>query len=131
MIIADSSAWVDYVRATGSREHLALRDRISAGGDGLAATEPVLMEVLAGARDAAAEVLLRRLITSFGWIRLEPLTDFEGAARIYRACRARGVTPRGQIDCLIANVALRTGAEVLTGDRDFARIATVVPLRLA
>jgi Arc/MetJ family transcription regulator len=40
------------------------------------------------------------------------------------------VTPRGLVDCLIAAVALRTGAAVLAADEDLRVIATVVPMSL-
>ena len=89
------------------------------------------MEVLAGVRDERDYARLRRLLTSFRWIPIDPAGDFEGAAKIYRACRAAGVTPRGLTDCLIAAIAIRTGSQVLAADRDFADIARVVPLRLA
>ena len=49
MILADTSAWVEYDRATGSTVDLRLRDLIAADGP-IAVTEPVIMEVLAGAR---------------------------------------------------------------------------------
>lgn len=87
------------------------------------------MEVLAGARDSKRAHELRRLLTSFEWIPAESVADFEGASTIYRSCRAAGVTPRGLIDCMIVNIAIRSGAELLAADRDFEKIATVVPLR--
>src|SRR5205807_2377555 len=40
----------------------------------------------------------------------ERVADFEGAALIYRRCRAAGVTPRGLLDCMIA--AVQTGAQL-------------------
>lgn len=101
MILADTSAWVEYDRATGSDLDTMLTDLISAGGRGLAVTEPVLMEVLAGARDERRQRDLRQLLTSFSWIPADLAADFEGAARIYRSCRAAGVTPRGLVDCMI------------------------------
>jgi hypothetical protein len=131
VILADTSAWIEYDRATGSPTHERLRDLIVGGGTELATTDPVLMEVLAGASDEARAADLRRLLTSFRWFASEPVADFDGAARIHRACRSAGITPRGLIDCMIVNVALRTGSELLASDRDFAQVATVVPLRLA
>jgi hypothetical protein len=71
------------------------------------------------------------LLTGFGWLSIDPVADFEGAARIYRACRTTGITPRGLIDCMIASVAIRTGSSLLATDRDYADMATVVPLQLA
>ena len=48
MILVDTSAWVEYLRATGSPVHLRLR-RLIADEDDLATTEVVIMELLAGA----------------------------------------------------------------------------------
>lgn len=129
MILVDTSAWVEYDRATGSTAEARLTRLIAAEGP-VAVTEPVVMEVLAGARNDAREKDLRRLLTRFALLRFDPVADFDGAVRIYRTCRGRGVTPRGLMDCLIANVAMRTGASLLAYDRDLAVIATVVDLEL-
>jgi predicted nucleic acid-binding protein len=59
------------------------------------------------------------------------VADFEGAARVYRSCRAAGVTPRGLLDCMIVSIALRTRSSLLCLDRAFEQIANVVPLTLA
>ena len=130
MIIADTSAWVEYDRGTGSPTHLALRSLVGMERPELAVTEPVLMEVLAGARSEERSARLERLLRSFEWIPADPVADFSGAAKLYRACRRAGVTPRSLVDCMIANIALRTGSQILAADRDFADIATVAPLRL-
>lgn len=134
MILVDSSAWVEFDRGTGSPVDHRLAALIAGGGaetsNAVGVTEPVLMEVLAGARDARRHDDLRRLLTSFVWLPADAVTDFEAAARIYRSCRAAGITPRGLIDCMIAAIALRSGARLLAADRDFEQIATVVPLQL-
>lgn len=131
MILVDTSAWVEYDRATESTSDRRLTELIRAGAAEVAVTEPVLMEVLAGARDDRRHQELRRLLTSFRWLPLDPVADFEGAAKIYRRCRAAGVTPRGLVDCMIVNVALRTGSQLLAADRDFVAMSEVVPLDLA
>ncbi len=130
MILVDSSAWVEFDRATGSAVDRQLTELISQG-ESIAVTEPILMEVLAGARDEQRSDDLRRLLTSFGWVAADPIADFEGAARVYRRCRAAGVTPRGLIDCMIASIAMRARAQLLALDGDFAQISRVVPLQLA
>lgn len=130
MILVDTSAWVEFDRATGSDVDRHLTELIAAGGVELAVCEPVLMEVLAGARDEQGAADLRRLLTSFGWLGLDAVADFEGAARIYRQCRRRGITPLGLLDCLIVAVALRTDASMLAADRDLELMAQVVPIRL-
>ncbi len=129
MILADTSAWVEYDRGSGSAVDARLLGLIEDDGP-LVVTEPVVMEVLAGATSDVREQDLRRLMARFGLARFEAPTDFEGALRIYRRCRRAGVTPRGMVDCMIAAVALRTGAAVLSFDLDLARLAGVIELEL-
>ncbi|MEA1902956.1 MAG: PIN domain nuclease [Actinomycetota bacterium] len=129
MVLIDSSTWIEYDRATESAADLRLTSFIERGVP-ITSTEPVLMEVLAGARDTDDEQRLRRMLMSCDWLPFLPSSDFEGAASIYQACRWNGVTPRGLVDCLIAAVAIRSGAAILAHDRDFERIASVVPLHL-
>lgn len=129
MILADTSAWVEYERATGSAVHLRMRELIAVEGP-LATTEPVVMEVLAGARSDARERDLHALLLRYELRAVKPSADFVAAARIYRRCRARGVTPRGLIDCLIAAIALRAGDDLLAQDVDLRRVAEVVGLRM-
>jgi hypothetical protein len=125
MILVDTSAWVEYDRATGSRVDQRLAEMIDADGP-LAVTEPVMMEVLAGARNDDRESDLRRLLSRFDLLRFDAAADFDGAVRIYRRCRAAGVTPRGMVDCMIAAVAWRRGASVLSSDMDMGRMAAVI-----
>jgi predicted nucleic acid-binding protein len=129
VILADTSAWVEYDRATGSPAELRLTELIKTGGP-VAVTEPVLMEVLAGARDEQREADLRRLLLRFQLLSFEAVTDFDGAVKIYRRCRSAGVTPRGMLDCMIAAVAWREGAALLAQDADLDRVAQVVGLQL-
>jgi predicted nucleic acid-binding protein len=129
VILADTSAWVEYDRATGSAVERRLAELIANGGP-LAVTEPVVMEVLAGARDDRRERDLRRLLSRFDLLRFDPAADFHAAARIYRRCRAAGVTPRGTVDCMIAAVAWRCGATLLARDSDLHRVADVIGIGL-
>ena len=130
MILVDTSAWVEFDRATGSPTDQRVTSLIERGGGDLAVTEPVLMEVLARVRSEQERRTTHQLLRSFRWLPTDPVADYEGAAALYRRCRERGVTPRGLLDCLVATVAMRTGASVLAVDGDFDRMATVVPLRL-
>jgi hypothetical protein len=129
VILVDTSAWVEYDRATGSPADERLTALVGEEGP-VAVTEPVVMEILAGARDEERERDLRRMLARFALLRFDPVVDLDGAVRVYRTCRAAGVTPRGLIDCMIATVAMRNGAEVLAHDRDLALIAEVMDLRL-
>jgi predicted nucleic acid-binding protein len=130
VILADSSAWVEYLRATGSPVHLRLRQLI-ADDDDLVTNEVVMMELLAGETTPDGVARLRRLLDRFDVLPIEGLADFEAAAELYRRCRAAGETVRKLTDCLIAAIALRHGATLLHRDRDFDVIARHAPLMVA
>jgi predicted nucleic acid-binding protein len=125
MILADTSAWVEYDRATESNVDQRLAELIGSEGP-LAVTESVMMEVLAGARTDEREDDLRRLLLRFRLLQFDSAADFDGAVRIYRRCRQVGVTPRGLIDCMIASIAHRLGATLLAHDADMSRVAQVI-----
>jgi len=127
MILIDTSVWVDLLRGNGRGPELAamLRSRVP-----LAATEPILMELLAGARNETEYASVRCLGTSVGWIPIDPATDFDSSAQIYAQCRRNGITPRGLTDTLIVAIALRTECSLMTSNRDFTAMGTLVPLEL-
>jgi predicted nucleic acid-binding protein len=127
VILVDTSAWIEYLRGTGSaaddRLSRALRD-----GEELATTGIVLLELLAGARDERHAARLRRLLAGCRFLRLEEPSDQEAAAGLYRLCRSQGTTVRRLVDCLIAAVAIRTQTPLLHQDADFEAIARHAPL---
>ena len=125
MILADTSAWVEFDRATGSAVDRRMTELVLSDGP-LAVTEPVLMEVLAGARDDRRADDLRRLLLRCHLLAIDPAADFDAAARVYRRCRRVGVTPRGLVDCLVVAVAWRHGATVIAQDADVDRICDVL-----
>jgi predicted nucleic acid-binding protein len=125
VILADTSAWVEFDRATGSPADNRIAELIANDGP-LMVTQPVVMEILAGARTEARETVLRRLLMRPGLLHFDAAVDCDAAARIYRRCRRSGVTPRGMIDCMIAAVAWRHGASLLSHDVDLDRVAQVV-----
>jgi predicted nucleic acid-binding protein len=129
VILVDSSAWVEFLRASGSRAHLRLRAALENGVD-LASTDVIVMEILAGARDDPDRDRLRRLLYGLEFLPVEGPADYEHAAELYRLCRSGGETPRKLTDCLIAAVAIRNDAELLCEDADFLAIARHSPLRL-
>lgn len=131
MILVDTSVWVEFLRATGSRAHLRLRELLQSD-DALATTELVVMEVLAGARDQAhLERLRRTVLGRCEMLAGHGLADYEEAAAIYRHCRGQGAAVRRLADCLIAAVAIRADVPLLHADGDFEQIARHCPLRTA
>lgn len=129
LVLVDSSAWVEFDRDSPSAVNERLRHLIATTDD-VAVTDPVVMEVTAGARDDERESDLRRLLDRFQLLRFDAPVDFTAATRIYRRCRNQGVTPRGLVDCMIAAVAWRNAATLLCKDADLVRIAHVIGIEL-
>jgi predicted nucleic acid-binding protein len=126
LILADTSAWVEYLRGTESAANARLHDLIASRS--AATTDVVMMEVLAGARDDLHRRRLRALLGQCVYLRTSAPDDYEQAAAVSVACRRSGFTVRGLTDCLLAAVALREQATILHVDRDFDAIARCTPL---
>ncbi len=124
MIIIDTSAWIEFLRDTGSKVCNTVDDLLGAN---LAICDAISMEVLAGARNEQHLAQLRGLLAR---ATLVPILaeDYDQAAALYRTCRRNGETVRKLIDCLIAAVAIRSNAPVLHADADFATLARHTPL---
>ncbi len=126
MILIDTSAWVEFLRDTGS----PVCNRVDALlGDDIASCEAIRMELLAGARNQQHLIQLRRLLARTSLIAIVP-GDYDQAAALYRRCRISGATPRKLIDCLIAAVAIRAEVPVLHRDSDFDVLAQNTPLEI-
>lgn len=119
MILVDSSAWIEFLRDTGSPVCRAV-DQLLA--DDIAICDAVAMEILAGARDEHHLVQLRGLLGRASVVPTTP-ADYEAAAALYRTCRVRGETVRKLVDCLIGAVAIRASAAILHADTDFTVFA--------
>jgi predicted nucleic acid-binding protein len=129
VILVDTSAWVEFDRATASSVDARLTELI-ATTDQVAVSEPVIMEVLAGARDDRRATDLRRLMDRFALLRFDASIDVDAATNIYRTCRRSGVTPRGMVDCMVAAVALRHRASLLAADSDLDLVAQVMGITM-
>jgi predicted nucleic acid-binding protein len=99
-----------------------MRSALDSGAE-LVVTEPVVMELLAGARTERELRATRARLLAFPILRVDDLSTYERAAAVWRICRAAGHTLRDTMDCLIAAVAIREGASLLHADRDFDVIA--------
>ena len=119
MILIDTSAWIEFLRDTGSTACTRVGETLS---QEFVVCDVVRMEVLAGARDEFHLSRLRRLLARGEYIPTQP-SDYEDAAALYRRCRLKGETVRKLVDCLIGAVAIRSGVSVLHQDADFDVLA--------
>lgn len=126
MILVDTSAWIEFLRDTGSPVCQRVDDLLATE---IATCDVVRMEVLAGARDEQHLQQLRRLLARASTLPTEPV-DYDAAAALYRTCRQRGHTVRKLIDCLIAAVAIRGNVPILHRDADFDILAQHTTLQI-
>ena len=129
MILVDTSVWIDYFNTYPSDEAAYLTLCIAEVRD-LVVPGLILTEILLGARSEIEAARFSQVMSAFDLAPELERADYEEAAGLYRACRARGKTPISTVDCLIARLCVKHGYELLARDRDFAAIAQVSPLRL-
>jgi len=115
VILVDTSAWVEFLRDTGSAVCARVDDLLASD---ITTCDPIRMEVLAGARDEGHLGDLRGLLARAIVLGTEPV-DYEQAAAIYRRCRRHGEVVRSPINCLIAAIATRNGVPIVHLDTDF------------
>lgn len=128
MIVVDSGTWADFFNGARTphveRLDAALRDE-----EDLAVLPIIITEVLQGFRAEKSFRQAHRVLVALPVI--EPSVDCHvRAARLFRSLRKSGITVRGAIDCIVAQTCLDLGAELLSPDLDFRRIARHTSLRL-
>ena len=126
MILVDTSAWIEFLRDTGTPACLRVEELLGAD---VATCDAIRMELLAGARSERHRRDLGRLIARAALVPMQP-GDFDQAAALYRQCRRRGDTVRVLMDCLIGVLAIRADLPVLHCDADFDALARHTPLRV-
>jgi predicted nucleic acid-binding protein len=123
MTLIDTSAWIDFFRGTPAA--VARVDPLLESG-GAAITGAVYAEVLSGARTRELFRHLGDQLLGLTWI-----DDAPGAWAAIADARfalARTGTQAAVVDLLVAVNARAAGASLLTRDRDFARIRSVIQL---
>jgi len=116
MVIVDSSVWIDYLADRKTTQTIWLGQ---ATEDAVGLTDLAMTEVLQGIRGDAAFESVRRQLLALEVIPAGGIDLAVASARNYRALRAKGVTVRKTIDCLIATFCILEGHVLLHSDRDF------------
>jgi len=130
VILVDTSAWIEYLRGTGSAANVRVR-ALLLSDQAVATTEAVVMELLAGGRNDVERRRIQEVVDGCELLPVGGLDDFEHAADLYRSCRERGETIRALVDCLIGAVAIRNNVPVLHDDADFDVLARHTAVRVS
>lgn len=117
MIVADTSAWIDYVRGidaphTNALDYELLHNRLITG-------DIIIAEFLQGFREEKDYLDAKKIMDSLEY------HDFVGreiavqASMNFRLLRKRGITIRKTIDMIIATFCIENGYQLIHNDRDF------------
>lgn len=124
-MIADSSAWIEMLRATGSPVDLRLQQAIRTH-ETLLMPEVVYREVLQGAPNPQYFMHLQAQLDALPLFVPDDAKDLaRQAAMLYARCRWQGITIRSPNDCLIAVCAIEADELLLHADRDFVTLASI------
>ena len=127
MIVGDTSVWLAHFRNEPSAAVTNLR--AIPNPDDIVVGDLILLECLQGARD---ETHAARMEASLRVFKIENMLGDQAAvetARLYRALRGLGLTPRKTIDVFIGAFCIRRGYQLLHQDRDFEPMHTHLGLR--
>ena len=128
-MIVDTSVWIDFLNGHPSAQAELLAKAFEDDAP-IALPGLVYAEILLGLEDDLSAERIAQLLSAFQWVPEATAADYASAARLYRQCRARGITVRSTIDCIIAQLCLRDDLPLLAKDRDFVAIAQHSKLRL-
>ena len=126
-VLVDTSAWVEYLRATGSAQDIAL-GRALQSPDGVLMPAVVLQELLQGARSPQDYLALQSALETVDLFEPQDWGHLHAqAGLLYARCRWQGLTLRNPIDCVVAACALEAELPLLARDADFVHLQRVAP----
>jgi len=128
MIVADTSAWIDYFRGvvaphTDVLDRELSRSRILIG-------DLIMTELLQGFSGEKDFQIARQLMESLEYRDLVGRDVAIAAAQNYRILRKKGITVRKTIDVLIATFCIENGFDLIHNDRDFDPMEHVLGLKV-
>jgi predicted nucleic acid-binding protein len=124
--LIDTSLWIDFTRARSPRTIKRFVAPYILHPDAHLA-EPITFEILRHATAAETKQLTQQFQTLP--MLATPLRLWGQATELGQACRRKNITA-GSLDLLIAAIALHHGAEVVTFDADYQKIANVSNLQV-
>ena len=126
-ILVDTLFWIEHQRGNPRAQPL---NELLRAGIKPAGTEPVRMEVLAGAKNSREYSDVVSIFQSIHWIKIQPQSDFDAAAQMYFQARRTGLTPGGLLDCLIVAIAQRSKSSLMTLDRNQMAVARLFDVEI-
>jgi hypothetical protein len=128
MVLVDTTVWVDLFSGLTTPQVTTLELLITRRED-ICLCGVILTEVLQGIRDDEEHAKTQSTFSNLLYLQMTRGT-FLLAAHIYRSLRARGITIRNSIDCMIASVCIENKVALLHNDRDFDPISKHFDLKI-
>lgn len=126
-ILVDSSVWIDFFNGTPSPEAQYFRQELRKTP--LIVGDLILTEVLQGFRQTDEFEIAREAMWKFKIVSLVGRAIALQSAQNYRLLRAKGITIRSTIDCIIATYCIANEYALLHSDRDYSHFEELLGLR--
>ncbi len=115
--LIDTTVWIDFFRGVDTPQVALLEAVVREGQAALG--DLILCEVLQGIREEGDFKRVRRQFGPFPVLSMVGPEIAVQSAINFRRLRAKGITVRKTIDCLIATFCIEKDVELLHHDRDF------------
>ncbi|NCN04264.1 MAG: PIN domain nuclease [Spirochaetales bacterium] len=128
MIVADTSAWIDYVNGiiaphTDLLDFELMNNRIITG-------DIIITEFLQGFKNDGEYVKAKEIMESLVYFDFVGHQNAYKAVENYRMLRRRGITIRKTIDVFIATFCIENDFPLIHNDRDFDPIEEIMGLQV-
>ena len=128
MTLVDTTVWIPFFSGMDT-PHVALLGSLIDQREDLCVSGMILTEILQGIKDEKEYAKTQAMILNLIYVPMNRET-FLLAAHIYRSLRAKGITVRNSIDCMIAAVCIENKVALLHNDRDFNYISKHFDLKI-
>ena len=128
MIVADTSAWIDYFKGV-SAPHTDILD-LELSRNRIVTGDLIIAEFLQGFREERDYQEAKRIMDSLEYRDMVGKDIALAASQNYRLLRKSGITIRKTIDVIIATFCIENDFELIHNDRDFDGIEQQLGLRV-
>jgi len=128
VILADTSAWIDYVRGIAA-PHTDLLD-LELARNRVLTGDLIITEFLQGFREDREYLEAKQIMDSLEYRDLVGREIAIAASQNYRILRKSGITIRKTIDVILATFCIENDIELIHNDRDFDPMEKALGLRV-
>lgn len=128
MIVADTSAWIDYVNGVIAPHTNILDEELTRGR--IITGDLIMAEFLQGFKEEKEVQAAREMMDILDYQDMAGKEIALKAAQNFRTLRKQGITVRKTMDVIIATFCIENGYELIHNDRDFDPMEKILGLRV-